>query len=186
MTPDQFFWVRLIVFGLILVTVVIPMLRAFATGVPYVPTSLRSAKKMAELLKITPRDRVIDPGCGDARLLGACLDAGAASAVGYELFFIPYYLAKLMQRRHRGKLELRFADSRKQSFADFTVVVCFMMPEVLVRMKPQLLQLPLGARIASFAFPIRDWTPSHVEPRTPGQNDSPIYIYVRGESEPRT
>lgn len=181
MTNPQIGLIELGILALCTVIFVVPMIRGFVSGAPFVPTSWRTARRMAKLAKITGNDRVIDPGCGDGRLLIACMENSAAHTEGYDTFFAPLMLARFYTRGYRSRCRLHWDDSRKRSFADFTVVVCYMLPESLGRMKRQFRQLPPGARIVSHAFSIPGWIHSHREEPSEQSGGSVIYVYVRGE-----
>ena len=172
--------------AVLILAVAIPMFIGFFGGAPFLPTPAKALRRLVALAEIRPTDRVMDPGCGDGRLLSACLDAGAASATGYELFFFVYLLARWRARRYRGRMRIRFGDSRTRPLADVDVVVLFLMPGPMERWAEKFRrELAPGARIVSYAFAIPGWTPVREAPRIPAENIAPIRVYEIGRSEPR-
>lgn len=186
MTVPVLAWIELGIVILLTVFVFVPMIRGFVSGAPFVPSAWGTARRMAELARLTPADRVIDPGCGDGRLLMACLDAGAGAAVGYELFLLPYLLARFYTRRYGSRCTVLWSDSRTRDFSGFTVAVCYMLPESMDRLKRQLRQLPPGARIISHAFAIPGWIHTHRDEASGTISGSAIYVYVRGQEGDET
>lgn len=175
------------IFALAILAVAIPMFIGFFGGAPFLPTPAKALRRLVELAEIRPTDRVLDPGCGDGRLLRACLDAGAATATGYELFFPIYLLARWNARKYRGRMHIRFGDSRTRSLAEVDVVALFLMPGPMERWAGKFLrELAPGARIVSYAFAIPGWIPVRETARIPAENIAPIRVYEIGRSEPRT
>ena len=162
-------------------TVIIPMIKGFMVGAPFVPTPYYIAKKMSQLAKIKSTDQVVDPGCGDGRLIKACLEQGAKNVKGYELFLFAYWLAKFNLRKYPDRAQIFFRDSRKDSLKDIDVIVCYLMPETIKRWKDKFLEMKKGSRIVSYTFKIEGWNPVYVEEKAPKYNYAPIYIYEIGK-----
>lgn len=164
--------------------VVLPLTVGFWKGAPFVPTPWRAARKIAEAAAPRDGDVVLDPGCGDGRLLVACAERAQIRGVGYELFLPAYLLARLRSRRGGHHFTIRFADSTKTSWKDVDILVCYLLPDTMVRWKPKFLEMRPGARIVSYAFRIAGWEPVRVLEREPEKNIAPVWVYEIGRGTP--
>lgn len=180
--PYTFILLSYLVFLIAAIYIILPMIKGFIVGAPFVPTPQYIAKKMAKIAKLKNTDNVLDPGCGDGRLIKACLDEGANKAKGYELFLVAYWLSKFNLRKYKDRAEVFFKDSRKDSLSDIDVVVCYLMPDTIKKWKEKFLEMKQGSRIVSYAFKIDGWNPVRVEERIPKYNYAPIYVYEIGNT----
>jgi protein-L-isoaspartate O-methyltransferase len=147
--------------------------------VVWVPTPQATVDKMLELAKVTPRDYVIDLGSGNGITVITAAKKGA-TAVGVE--FNPDMVA-LSQRlaKEAGvsdnatfvKGDLFEADLSKAS-----VVTLFLLPQINLRLRPKLLELKPGTRIASNTFTMGDWEPDAQATSTPCTNWCTALMWV--------
>ncbi len=143
---------------------------------------MKTGEKMLKLGKIKTGENVVDIGCGDGRLVYMAAKKFGAKATGYELSPIVYILAKIRQLIWRSKAKIKFGDFRRHSLADADCIVTYMLPETLKKFIPKFeKELKQGARIVSYAFCIGDWKPAHVEPSSPEENRSKIFVYEIGK-----
>lgn len=164
---------------------VIPMLIAMIHGAPFVPTPQGVVDKMIKFAKLKKGMKVVDPGCGDGRMLITATKRYDVAAVGYELFFFPYLLAKARNFFSKGKAKIYFKDSRKVDLSDVDVILCYLLPEPLKKLsKKWEKELKKGARVVSYAFSIADWKPIHVEEKIPEKNQCKILVYEMGKHKP--
>ena len=132
-------------------------------GGPFVPTSNKTTKLMVEIAKIKPTDHVTDLGSGDGRLLIAAVQAGAATADGYEIHPGLVWVSRLKNRAQ--KMSERIVIYQKTFWeADLsktTVVLLYQIPDSMKRLEEKLRrELPSGARVVSHAFLFTTWQPA--------------------------
>ena len=142
---------------------ILPM---FYGGGPFVPTSNSIVKRMIHLAQITSTDRVADLGSGDGRMLIAAIQAGAKSAVGYEIHPGLVILSRFNAHRHHVQHQIKTIKKSfwKADVHDVTVVLLYQLPKPMEALEKKLRdELPHGARIISHAFPMKTWKPTLVE-----------------------
>lgn len=153
----------------------VPLLIALAVGVsacgryvPYTPTSGQPGKDMVwvptpddtvdmmlDLANITPSDYVIDLGSGDGRfIIAAALRGARGLGIEYN-----GDLVRLSRQRARdagvgNRARFREADIFETNFSQATVLTLFMLPDLMLKIRPQILALPPGTRVVSNTFEI--------------------------------
>ncbi len=169
-------WVVLYVIAAILLIVTCYV---FFIGAPFVPTPQRVVDKMIEAAELKPGMKVLDPGCGDARMLiTACRKFPTIKAIGYELFFVAYIFAWLRTRKYKKNIKLFFRNSDYADLRGVDRVFCYMLTKPLARNAAKFKkELKKGAKIISYAFQIEGWKPEKIIPAVPKKNQAPIYIY---------
>lgn len=148
-------------------------------GAPFVPAPQVIVEKMVKAAELKKGMTVLDPGCGDGRmLLTACDTQTGIKAVGYELFFIAYGLAWWRTRRYRKQIKLFFRNSDYADLSKVDVMLCYMLVKPLARNANKYRQeMKKGAKIISYAFEIEGWKPIKVIPSVPKLNHARIFIY---------
>lgn len=128
---------------------------------------------MIALAGLTSDDVVYEPGCGDARVLIAAVQAGAARGLGVDidpdLAEVAY--AAVNAAGLENQIEIRWGNALGVDMSDATVVFLFMGEAFNLRMRPLLWkQLRPGARVVSNDFGMGDWMPDRtVRVETPGR-----------------
>ena len=142
-----------------------PKIGQAGKDVIWIPTPEPVVERMLRTAQVTEKDHVVDLGAGDGRLVIVAAREFGARATGIE------YDAGLVAvgRREAARLKLpagRFAmvqgDVFKEDFRGATVVGLYLLPEMLLRLRPLLLKLRPGTRIVSHHFKIPDWEPDEV------------------------
>jgi uncharacterized protein (TIGR03000 family) len=148
--------------------------------VEYVPTPPEVVDKMLELAKIKKDDVVYDLGCGDGRILIAAAQKYKCKAVGFDLDD-----KRVREAREKVKaagLEDRVTIEKKNIFdvdlKPASVVTLYLLPELNVKLLPQLKQLKDGSRIVSHDFEIEGYPPKETA-RVPvkGEPDHNVYLW---------
>ena len=127
--------------------------------VVWVPTSNELLALMLKTAKVTPNDLVYDLGSGDGRIaIAAAKDFGARS-VGIE--YNPE-MAKLAQRNAdrsgvSDRVKIINGDIFKEDFSKATVVAMYLLPDLNMALRPTILKMKPGTRVASHAFNMGDW-----------------------------
>lgn len=111
------------------------------------PSSLDAVKHMLSIAGVGEGDTVLDPGCGDGRILIEAEKLGA-KAIGIELN------KESANKAHNAtlnnpRIKVYRGDSTKASFHDVNVVLLYMYPEVIEKLIPRFLEMPSGTRIVS-------------------------------------
>ncbi len=126
--------------------------------VVWVPTTEALVEKMLELAQVKADDYVIDLGSGDGRTVIAAAKRGA-TALGIE--YNPDMVALSKQRAAEAGVAERASFAAADLFAsDFTratVITMFLLPDINLRLRPQILDLAPGTRIVSNTFTMGDW-----------------------------
>ena len=126
--------------------------------VVWVPTSEELVEKMLDLAKVTPDDFVIDLGSGDGRTVIAAARRGA-TALGIE--YNPDMVALSQKRAAEAgvadRATFKVADLFESDFSQATVLTMFLLPDINVKLRPQILKLKPGTRVVSNTFTMGDW-----------------------------
>jgi SAM-dependent methyltransferase len=127
----------------------------------YVPTPQKVVDKMLELAKVTSSDVVYDLGCGDGRIVVTAAKKIGARAIGFDLD--PERVSEGRENVKRAGVEslasIRRADVFSVDLQPATVVMLYLLPELNVRLIPQLEKLRTGARIVSHDFDMKGVIP---------------------------
>ena len=170
------FWMSLYAVASVLL-----MLTAYVCfiGAPFVPAPQAIVDKMVKAAGLKKGMTVLDPGCGDARMLiTACKQTAGIKGVGYELFFVAYFLAWIRIRKLKHQITLFFRNSDYADLSKVDVMFCYMLVKPLARnAKKYKKEMKKGAKIISYAFEIEGWKPVKVIPSVPKLNHARIFIY---------
>ena len=132
--------------------------------VVWIPTPHAAVEKMLDMAEVTPQDFVMDLGSGDGRSVIAAAKRGAR-ALGVE------YNPNLVELSRKlasvsGVADLaRFVqgDMYEADISKATVLVLFLKPENLDKMRDKFLAMKPGTRIVMNTFSPTDWEPDRIE-----------------------
>jgi SAM-dependent methyltransferase len=120
----------------------------------YVPTPHVVVDKMLEVARVTSGDVVYDLGCGDGRIVVTAAKKIGAKAIGFDLD--PQRVTEARENVARegiGALaSIRRANVFSVDLQPATVVTLYLLPELNVKLIPQLEKLRPGSRIVSHDF----------------------------------
>jgi SAM-dependent methyltransferase len=117
-------------------------------------------EKMLDLAAVSPRDRLLDLGSGDGRLVIAAARRGArATGLEYDA-----ELVALSQRRAAAagvvdRVTFAQADIFAVDLPPAEVITLFLRGDLNLRLRPRLLALPPGTRVVSNTFDMGNWRP---------------------------
>jgi hypothetical protein len=132
--------------------------------VVWVPTNQALVEKMLDLAKVTPQDVVMDLGSGDGRTV---ITAAKRGATGIGVEFNPDMVA--LSRKNAAdagvsaKATFIEGDLFKADLSKATVITMFLLPSINMKLRPQILDLKPGTRIATNTFTMEDWEPDQSE-----------------------
>lgn len=128
---------------------------------PYLPSTTVAVDEMLRLANVAPGDLVVDLGSGDGRMVIAAARDYGARGLGIELD------AKLVAEsqdnaRKAGvadRVAFRQGDVLAADYREATVVTLYLLPNLVDRLKPRLLELAPGTRIVAHDYGFSDWKP---------------------------
>jgi SAM-dependent methyltransferase len=128
--------------------------------VVWVPTALTLVNAMLDMAKVTAKDYVVDLGSGDGRTVITAAKRGA-KAMGVEYNPDMVALSKRNAEKEGVSDRVTFvnADLFETDFSQATVVTLFLLPELNLRLRPRILDMKPGTRVASNSFDMGDWKP---------------------------
>lgn len=133
--------------------------------VVFVPTPQAVVDRMLELAELRVDDVLYDLGCGDGRIVVTAAKRYGVRAVGFDID--PRRVAEAQENvrtNHVGHLvTIRQADVFTLDLREASVVTLYLLPQLNVRLMPQLAQLKPGSRILSHDFDMRGAKPLLVE-----------------------
>jgi SAM-dependent methyltransferase len=141
-----------------------PAAAARTPDVIYVPTPQAVVNKMLEMAAVKPGELVYDLGCGDGRIVVTAAKKHGVKAIGFDID--PQRVKEAMENVRTNKVEhlvtIRQADIFTLDLRPASVVTLYLLPELNVRLIPQLEKLKPGSRIVSHDFNMRGAKPAEV------------------------
>jgi|SRR3954469_16528464 hypothetical protein len=128
--------------------------------VVWVPTPQPTVDNMLALTKLTPQDYLIDLGSGNGITVISAAKRGAR-ALGVEFNPDMVALAQRLAKEAGVADRATFVqgDLFEADLSKGTVITLFLLPSINLRLRPSLLELKPGTRIASNTFDMGDWQP---------------------------
>jgi SAM-dependent methyltransferase len=126
----------------------------------WVPTPEEVVAAMLDMAKVTPNDYVIDLGSGDGRIVIAAAKLGArALGVEYNPDMVQLSKDNAQKEGVSGRANFVQADIFATDFSQATVITMYLLPSLNMRLRPQILEMKPGTRVASNSFNMEDWEP---------------------------
>ena len=124
----------------------------------WVPTPEEVVEAMLNMASVKAGDKLVDLGAGDGRIAIAAAKRGA-DATGIE--FNPDMVALSQRNAARAGANAKFiqGDIFASDFSDADVVTMYLLPALNERLRPQLLDMKPGTRVASHQFTMGNWKP---------------------------
>ncbi len=130
----------------------------------YVPTPEEVVDKMLEMAQVTKDDLLYDLGCGDGRIVVTAAKEYGCKAVGYDLRRgrVKASLDNVAKNNvgHLARIEQK--DIFTLDLSKASVITLYLLPELNVRLIPQLEKLKPGSRIVSHDFDMKGVRPDKV------------------------
>jgi SAM-dependent methyltransferase len=145
--------------------------------VVYVPTPHAVVEKMLEMAEIKKGDVLYDLGCGDARILVAAAKKYGVKAYGFDIdpVRVQESLENVRTNDVGHLVTIKQADIFTLDLREANVITLYLLPELNVRLMPQLAKLKPGSRIVSHDFDMRGAKPAEVHRmQVNRENSSPV------------
>lgn len=130
----------------------------------YVPTPYDVVNKMLEMAEVKKGDVVYDLGCGDGRIVVTAAKKYGVKAVGFDID--PQRIKEAKENVRKNKVEDLVRIEQKDIFtldlSEATVVTLYLLPQLNVKLIPQLEKLKPGSRIVSHDFDMAGVIPDKV------------------------
>ena len=121
--------------------------------VVWVPTPQAVVDKMLDMAQVTASDYVIDLGSGDGRTVITAARRGAkAHGIEYNPDMVALSQKNAAAAGVTNRATFAKADLFESDFSAATVITMFLLPDINVRLRPKILDLKPGTRIASNTF----------------------------------
>ncbi len=129
--------------------------------VPFVPTPYVVIEEMLRLADVTPRDFVMDLGSGDGRVLITAAQKFGARGIGVDLDgdLVAESIESAKAAGVTDRVQFLQQDLFKTDLDQATVITMYLLPGVMARLQPRLLELKPGTRLVSHDFRLGDWKP---------------------------
>ena len=126
--------------------------------VVWVPTAQGLVDRMLDMAKLTAKDIHYDLGSGDGRTV---ITAARRGATAYGVEYNPDMVGLSRRNAEKagvaGKATFIHGDIFETDFSKATVITLFLLPELNVKLRPQILDMKPGTRVVSNSFTMGDW-----------------------------
>lgn len=160
-----------------------------STGAPakkpdvvFVPTPDAVVNKMLEMAEIHDGDVVYDLGCGDGRIVVAAAKRYGVKAFGFDIDprRVEESLANVRSNKVEHLVTIQQADIFTLDLRPADVVTLYLLPELNVRLMPQLARMKPGSRIVSHDFSMGNALPVEVDHVTIKEGEPGYRAYSNG------
>jgi hypothetical protein len=140
-----------------------PQVGQSGKDVIWVPTPDDVVDRMLTMAQVTPNDHVWDLGAGDGKIAIAAAKKFGARATGIE------YNPDMVKHANgnaqaagvagtaQGKALIRHGDIFATDFSSATVITLYLLPALNMKLRPTILSMRPGTRVASHSFSMEDW-----------------------------
>ena len=157
--------------------------RSDQLDVPFVPSTNAVLNTMFEFAKPTKDDYVMDLGSGDGRIVNYAVAHFGTRGHGIDL---NEGLVKVANARAKSagiadRAQFYVRDLFKEDLSKATVITMYLLPEVMMQLRPKLLALKPGTRIVSHDYHMGNWRFDGAKPvsgRASGEDDVVYYWKV--------
>jgi len=147
--------------------------------VVFVPTPQEAVNKMLEMAQVKKGDVVYDLGCGDGRIVVTAAKKYGVKAVGYDID--PQRVKESRENVRTNQVEhlvtIKQEDIFTLDLSAANVVTLYLLPELNVKLMPQLSKMKPGSRIIAFDFDMRGAKPKEVHQGSTADEGQEYTIY---------
>ncbi|HEX8028345.1 MAG TPA: class I SAM-dependent methyltransferase [Vicinamibacterales bacterium] len=150
-----------------------PQVGQAGKDVVWVPTPQAVVDKMLDMAKITKDDIHYDLGSGDGRTVITAAKRGArAFGIEYNPDMVTLSQNNAKAAGVSDRATFVKADLFETDFSKATVVTMFLLPSINMKLRPKILDMKPGTRIASNTFTMEDWQADETATVTDGCSSS--------------
>jgi len=150
-----------------------PQVGQAGKDVVWVPTPQAVVDKMLDMAKLTKDDIHYDLGSGDGRTVITAAKRGArAFGIEYNPDMVTLSQNNAKAAGVADRATFVKADLFETDFSKATVVTMFLLPSINMKLRPTLLDMKPGTRIASNTFTMEDWQADETATVTDGCSSS--------------
>ena len=136
----------------------VPEVGQSGKDVVWVPTSQALVDRMLDLAKLTAKDVHYDLGSGDGRTVITAAKRGAiAFGVEYNPDMVELSRRAAAKEGVTARATFIHGDIFQTDFSKATVITLFLLPDLNVKLRPQILDMRPGTRVVSNSFTMGDW-----------------------------
>ncbi len=130
----------------------------------WVPTPDEVVDRMLRMAQVTPNDYVVDLGAGDGKIVIAAAKKFGARSLGieYDAELAKHAQGNVEKAGVAGKARIVRGDIFASDFSQATVVTMYLLPGLNMKLRPTLLAMRPGTRVASHSFTMEDWEADEV------------------------
>ncbi|MCX6622653.1 MAG: methyltransferase domain-containing protein [Acidobacteria bacterium] len=150
---------------------------------PFVPSPQPVVERMLEAARVKPGETVYDLGCGDGRIVITAAQKFSANGVGVELSprLVKEAINRIRQLGLESSVQIVQGDLLEVDISGADVVTLYLETLSNDKLRPKLEKsLKPGARVVSYEFKVRGWTPLRVEKVFAYNREHNIYVYSIG------
>ena len=138
-----------------------PQVGQAGKDVIWVPTPDEVVERMLRMAQVTANDYVVDLGAGDGKIAIAAAKKFGARSLGIE--YNPEMARHAQRNVEKAGVTARAKIIQGDIFVtDFTqanVITMYLLPNLNLKLRPQLLAMRPGTRVVSHSFNMEDWEP---------------------------
>jgi len=147
----------------------------------YVPTPDEVVDKMLELADVRPGEVVYDLGCGDGRIPVRAAKKYGVKAWGFDInpVRVKESLENVEKNNVKNLVTIKLQDIFELDLSKADVITLYLLPQLNVKLIPQLDKLKPGCRIVSHDFNMEGVKPKRELTYTPpGGREHRVYLWV--------
>ena len=152
----------------------------FTTNAPFVPVPSKTENDIIQTLELNPGSILYDLGCGDGRILIKAVQKHSnIKAVGVDVGFLPYLLAKFYTRNYKN-IKIKREDIFKTDISEATHIFLYLYPKVINKLITNIRkQCKPNTRIVSCDFELDNLSPTQtIELNTTSLRGKKLFIYI--------
>jgi hypothetical protein len=136
--------------------------------VVWVPTPQETVELMLNMAKLTPEDYLMDLGSGDGRTVITAAKRGArARGIEYNPDMVQLSIENAKTAGVSERAVFVQADLFKTDFSSANVLTLFLLPDINMKLRPQILDMKPGTRVVSNTFMMGsgedEWVPDQTQ-----------------------